>query len=177
MKGKLDFHCLYFFFEVDSISNQIFVVSHCIQPYLLTFSVSISIFFALGVSIRHSFDSIFDEFWIFYFIGQGVWIPGFGIALLSYSQLYILCDIGNEVDSAVWNTMSLSIEPNSMNSSKLFDSFFRKTSSFWSSMRCPGIFCQERNSWITRIFYIVFKMVQYFRLAHLPNLISRPFQT
>lgn len=29
------------------------------------------------------------------------WTPGLGVAFLTYSQLYILCDIGNEVDAAV----------------------------------------------------------------------------
>lgn len=34
-------------------------------------------------------------------ISQGIWKCGLGISLLFYAQLYILCDIGNEVDSAV----------------------------------------------------------------------------
>lgn len=34
-------------------------------------------------------------------VNQGVWVPGLGMALVSYMQLFILCDIGSHLSDSV----------------------------------------------------------------------------
>ncbi|XP_031639326.1 uncharacterized protein LOC116351370 [Contarinia nasturtii] len=58
--------------------SQLYYWKFFLQPIMLTFSVSFAIFFYL----------------------YGDWTSGLGTAFLTYTQLYILCDIGNEVDLA-----------------------------------------------------------------------------
>lgn len=79
-----------------------------LQPLLLTFSVSLAIFFYLYVSESNcvGFLKTFVKIEPFNISLQVDWTSGLGTAFLTYTQLYILCDIGNEVESAVTQCFS-----------------------------------------------------------------------
>ncbi|XP_055300263.1 uncharacterized protein LOC129567422 [Sitodiplosis mosellana] len=88
MKGFIDLKVRNILVQVQDLDRFILLLSELyywkffLQPIMLTFSVSIAAFFYLYVD----------------------WTSGLGTAFLTYSQLYILCDIGNEVVTAVMCT-------------------------------------------------------------------------
>lgn len=79
-----------------------------IKPISLVFGISISIYFYLYVSKTWDYESLWlaqtltrwiHDFWCL--IWKGIWLSGLGTALFYYTQLFIQCDFGDAVKSAV----------------------------------------------------------------------------
>lgn len=93
-----------FLWSYISKLSHLFYWKFFVQPIMLIFAISLSFFFGLYVSVDFYVNLV--KLTIFTTLpGQGIWTPGYGLAFFSYSQLYILCDIGDEIDSAVTHSM------------------------------------------------------------------------